>query len=378
MVITLRDFNVKVGKTATSTSIGKYGLGKTNERGELLIGFCERHQLTIMNTIFKQPERRLYTWKSPGEVTRNQKDYIMISSRHKNNIKNCRIYPGADIGSDHNPVIANMKVKLKIPKKPKMTPKSDVAALKQPDLKGAYNIEVRNRFSALMGEREIGEKIENPIERINCKWNYIQEAINAAQEKVLPKKKTRSKTSMDNRGNTTKMKERKKYKGTVTYTKLDKEIKRDCIKAKEIWATKKCEKVEELSKDYNQKKCLGSETEGCIKSNDGKIIFETEKILARWTEYVEELFYESRPNNPVQIGLRGPEIMKSEVENCLKQIASGKAPGIDNISSEALQALNESGIETLTELCNENSASYVPADLRTSVFIVLPKKPREL
>ena len=63
------------------------------------------------------------------------------------------------------------------------------------------------------------------------------------------------------------------------------------------------------------------------------------------------------------------------MENCLKQRASGKAPGIDNISSEALQALDESGIETLTEVCNEMySASYFPADLRTSVFIVLPKK----
>ena len=172
------------------------------------------------------------------------------------------------------------------------------------------------------------------------------------------------------------MKERKKYKGTVTYTKLDKEIKRDCIKAKDIWANKKCEKIEGLSKGLETKEMFkeikdftnkGSKTGGCIKSKDGKILFETEKILARWTEYVEELFYESR--------LRGPEIIKSEVENCLKQMASGKAPGIDNISSEALQALDESGIETLTELCNEMySASYVPADLRTSVFIVLPKK----
>ena len=184
------------------------------------------------------------------------------------------------------------------------------------------------------------------------------------------------------------MKERKKYKGTVTYTKLDKEIKRDCIKAKEIWANKKCEKIEGLSKGLETKEMFKeikdftnkrSETGGCIKSKDEKILFETEKILARWTEYVEELFYESRPDNPVQIGLRGPEIIKSEVENCLKQMASGKAPGIDSISSEALQALDESGIETLTELCNEMySASYVPADLRTSVFIVLPKKNREL
>ena len=55
-------------------------------------------------------------------------------------------------------------------------------------------------------------------------------------------------------------------------------------------------------------------------------------------------------------------------------MASGKAQGIDNISSEALQALDESGIETLTEV---NVSSYVPADLRTSVFIVLPKKKKK-
>ena len=60
-------------------------------------------------------------------------------------------------------------------------------------------------------------------------------------------------------------------------------------------------------------------------------------------------------------------------------MASGKAPWVDNILSETLQALDESGIETFTELCNEMyNASYVPADLRTSVFIVLPKKNREL
>ena len=71
-----------------------------------------------------------------------------------------------------------------------------------------------------------------------------------AEEKVLPKKKTRSKTSMDNRGNTTKNEgKEKKYKGTVTYTKLDKEIKSDCIKAKEIWAKKNVKRLKDSPKD---------------------------------------------------------------------------------------------------------------------------------
>ena len=127
----------------------------------------------------------------------------------------------------------------------------------------------------MMGERENGENIENPIERINCKWNCLQEAINAAQEKILPKKKQEAKQAWITEEILQKMKERKKYKGTVTYTKLDKEIKRDCIKAKEIWVHKKCEKIEGLSKGLKTKEMFkeikdftnkGSETGGCIKS----------------------------------------------------------------------------------------------------------------
>ena len=140
-----------------------------------------------------------------------------------------------------------------------------------------------------MGERENGENIEKPIERINCKLKYLQEAINAAQERVLPKKKREAKQARITEEILQKMKERKKYKGTVTYTKLDKEIKRDRIKAKEIWANKKCEKIEGLSKGLETKEIKdftnkGSEIGGCIKSKDGKILFETEKSLARWTE----------------------------------------------------------------------------------------------
>ena len=47
----------------------------------------------------------------------------------------------------------------------------------------------------------------------------------------MPKKKREAKQAWITEEILQKMKERKKYKGTVTYTKLDKEIKRDCIKA---------------------------------------------------------------------------------------------------------------------------------------------------
>ena len=69
----------------------------------------------------------------------------------------------------------------------------------------------------------------------------------------MPKKKREAKQAWITEEILQKIKEMKKYKGTVTYTKLDKEIKRDCIKAKVIWANKKCEKIEGLSKGLETK-----------------------------------------------------------------------------------------------------------------------------
>ena len=42
-----------------------------------MVDFCSRNSLVVMNTMFKQHARRLYTWKSPDKITRNQIDYIL-------------------------------------------------------------------------------------------------------------------------------------------------------------------------------------------------------------------------------------------------------------------------------------------------------------
>ena len=52
-----------------------------------------------------------------------------------------------------------------------------------------------------------------------------------------------------------------------------------------------------------------------------------------------------------------------------------KFSGIYDISTEMLQALGEFGIDTLTLICNEMYTTvYIAEDLKTSVFILLPKK----
>ena len=105
VLIIMGDFNAKIGKGAYRDIVGKHGLGERNERGERLLHFCTEKDLVVSNTTFEQPNRLLYTWKSPGDITRNQIDYILIRKRFRNSIKQCKTHPGADIASDHNPLI---------------------------------------------------------------------------------------------------------------------------------------------------------------------------------------------------------------------------------------------------------------------------------
>ena len=107
------DCNAKVGSQETPGVPGKFGLGVQNEAGQRLIEFCQENTLVIGNTLFQQHKRRLYTWTSSDGQHQNQIDYILCSQRWKSSIQSAEIRPGADCGSDHELLIAKLRLKLK-------------------------------------------------------------------------------------------------------------------------------------------------------------------------------------------------------------------------------------------------------------------------
>ena len=66
--IIMGDLNAKVGRGKRNTAEGPFGLGDSIERGDIWNDWCEENSMTVMNTWFKQHERNLYTWKSPGDL----------------------------------------------------------------------------------------------------------------------------------------------------------------------------------------------------------------------------------------------------------------------------------------------------------------------
>ena len=141
------------------------------------------NNFSIGNTCFQQPQRRKWTWKSPGDSTRNQIDYILISGRFKNALLSAKIYPGADCYSDHALMSAKFRLKLKKNKNKPMNTKLNLAILRSDqDIRQKYALSVENKFQSL-----------NELEEVEHQWENFKQAINKAAVEVIPPLKRRAK-----------------------------------------------------------------------------------------------------------------------------------------------------------------------------------------
>ena len=138
------DWNAKVGSQETHGVIGKFGFGMCNESGKRLIEFYQENALVISNTLFQKHKRRLYTWTSSDGQHWNQIDYIICSQRWRSSIQSTKTRPGAECGSDHELLIAKIRLKLKKVGKTARPFRYDLNHIPYD-----YTVEVRNRFKGL-------------------------------------------------------------------------------------------------------------------------------------------------------------------------------------------------------------------------------------
>ena len=77
--------------------------------------------------------------------------------RFRNSIRWCKTYPGADVGSDHNPLIAKVCIKLKraAPRNQRKKEFIDWGKLEVPEVREKYFVEVKNRFEVLAIESDL-------------------------------------------------------------------------------------------------------------------------------------------------------------------------------------------------------------------------------
>lgn len=71
------DFNVKIGMKIDEASVGLHGIGRRNDRGQMLVNYLEANKFYAMNIFFFNKKRhRKWTWICPDGKTKNEIDFI--------------------------------------------------------------------------------------------------------------------------------------------------------------------------------------------------------------------------------------------------------------------------------------------------------------
>ena len=279
---------------------------------------------------------------------------------------NSRSFPSADVGSDHQLVMANMKLKFKTKTKPNHPKRYEVFKLKNETTRRKYEIEIGGRFAPLLNDEETDA---------NTLWEGIKSAINDTSKDLLgykkPKKpkpwigaeviklsEERSKVMLLKKTDSSK-------KGKYNF--LTREIKRKTKGCKDKWMKELCANVDKAhqatkSKEVTIKKITNKPTTRMqtVKSKEGKVLTELQDVKNRWNENYEELYNNHNPvNKEMTDGIpqmpsyeEEPDILIGEVTAAIKKLTDNKAPGYDNTTAEELKATGEIGVDVLHRLCN--------------------------
>lgn len=382
-LILLGDWNAVVGEGEDCKIIGKFGLGRRNNRGSRLIEFCEEHKLVIANTLFENHVRRRYTWKMPGDRERYQLDYIIIKQRFRNQVQNCHAYPGADIDSDHNLVMMKSELRFKklVKKKKKLW---NVDKLKDDKVQEKYEKQITDKIRTIQSTSAINEG-----------WNNIKIGIKEVAEKVIGNKTLVARKPwitekiIELIGDRRKLKNKPDKDSQEEYRRLRNIIYRECKRAKERMMEEKCEEIEEKMKkgktdlayrlvkeNFNERRKYSRN----IRDKKGNLILDEKEIANRWTKYLEELYkgpeLEQLENEARdQIEIEEEKISREEFDRAIKELKGGKATGVDEIPAEILKLGGEELHNRLFELVVEMyDTGIIPKDFEKNIVVPIPKK----
>ena len=101
------------------------------------------------------------------------------------------------------------------------------------------------------------------------------------------------------------------------------------------------------------------------------MLFDSNDIIKRCVEHVTELYHDESGDPPDVSNEKGCTIMKSEIENVIKEMKFGKSSGNDDIATEVIKALDDEGIKKITYISNiVYDTGYLPHDMSSSICVI--------
>ena len=401
MTILMGDLNAKSGpdNSGYEEVMGRQGLGRMNENGEMLADFCAFNNMIIGGSVF--PHRRIHkaTWVSPDHRTENQIDHICIGRKFRRSMQDVRVQRGAHAASDHHLVLARMKMKLKKREVKRSTrTQYNVDFLQDRVTTETFRLTVRNKYEALQ------VILDEENMDIDTQWQHIKEMWTSTCSEVLGKKKYQQKDWISAE-TVNKVQVRKEKKGAVNnsrtraakaaaqeeYTEANRAVKNSVKTDKANFIEDLAKEAEDASAQGNMKqlyditrKLAGKykNTDRPIKDKNGNVLTSDEDQLNRWREHFEELLNRPPLQNPpdiapaeevLQINCERPS--KAEIEKAIHHMKRGKASGPDKIHAEAIKADIETSTEILHDLFGKIwEQEEIPTEWKEGYLVKLPKK----
>ena len=182
--IILGDFNAKVCKESVyKPTIGNESLhNETNNNGIKMIHFTISDGLNVRSTTFPDKDIHKQTWYSADSRTASQIDHVLIINRFRSAVTDIRALRGPDIGSDHNLLKINFKVKLRVKTGNKCNEERKMVNIFQNSKwKQEYAVEIINKFDILENLDNEGSMDSN----INEKWENIKTIIKGTKQQLI-------------------------------------------------------------------------------------------------------------------------------------------------------------------------------------------------
>ena len=147
----------------------------TNDNGHRLVDLCRTTEMSISDTWFPRKRIHHWTWISNDGVTKKAIDHLLISTRWRTFIQNCRVYRGAHLANtDHRMLVATLALKLKSIRANPNSIRHNIAALKNPATQEQFAVSISNRFAAL-----------EDLDGEDSDWPTFKEAVTSAASETL-------------------------------------------------------------------------------------------------------------------------------------------------------------------------------------------------
>ena len=213
------------------------------------------------------------------QTSRNQIDYIFCSQRRRSSIQLAKTRPGADCGSDHELLIAELRLKLKKLGKTTRSFRYDLSQISYD-----YMVEIMNRLKGLDLVDTVSEELRTEVP------NTVQEAVT----KTIPKKKKCKKAnwlSEEALQIAEKIREVKGKGERERYAHLNAEFQRKARRDKKAFLVEQCKEIEENNRmkkiesssrklEISREQTFQARTD-TIKDRNGKDLTGAEEIKKR-------------------------------------------------------------------------------------------------